>query len=528
MRRVMLSIWLIGSMLGLLVACVAPSGQDGAAPAGEKDEIIFSALGDPNAMAEHPWSQLVEEYNAAHPEVEVVVVAGLGWDALGTMILAGNAPDLMHVSMAGIFSAVPQMPYAVNVAPYLTEEDIADFGPLFNNLRHPADPDHILGFPVELRPEPEICANLDLFEEAGIDWQKIRAEGWTWDEFIEAAQKMTIDANGKHANEADFDPENIARWAWVDVRDGLAWQVGITMMNNGLAQFTGPGTASVGSQWDLTGPLAAESAQFVQDWLYKYHIADPATRAWGDPQFMQSFQYLIDGRGAMNSFGGATCLGGVAMYNQAIDNGEIAGEKLEARLWPLPTPYNAANMQSEVYSIRPIYLQMMSQEPYKGDKHTENVVNFAKWFISTETQIHLCKELSKAPCPLPARESVRSAILTDPARLADIDYMLARGKSIPQLGHPANSLISQQVWGPLIDQLLANEINGEQFAEQLGQQAQPFLDDWVNNATEQDAALINIWCTIPSWFPGPHYPNYTPQISEACQAKVEELGIATQ
>lgn len=65
----------------------------------------------------------------------------------------------------------------------------------------------------------------------------------------------------------------------------------------------------------------------------------------------------------MNSFGGATCLGGVQMYNQAIDSGEIAGEKLEARLWPLPTPYNPANMKSEVYSIRPIYLQIRCAMP---------------------------------------------------------------------------------------------------------------------------------------------------------------------
>lgn len=92
---------------------------------------------------------------------------------------------------------------------------------------------------------------------------------------------------------------------------------------------------------------------------------------------------------------------------------------------------------------------------------------------------------------------MRDAILTDPQRLADIDYMLARGKAIPQLGHPANSLISKQVWGPLVDQLLANEINGETFATQLGAQAQPLLDDWVNNATDQDTTLVKIWCTVP-------------------------------
>jgi ABC-type glycerol-3-phosphate transport system substrate-binding protein len=521
---------LIITVLPALLAACAPVAQSpgSAAPAGSRDRVVFSALGDPSSLGEHPWYQLIQEYNTSQSDVQVDVIAGLGWDALGTMILAGDAPDLMHVSMAGIFSAVPQMPYAVNVAPFLTEEDIADFGPLFDNLRHPTDPNHILGFPVELRPEPELCANIEVFEEAGVDWRKIRAEGWTWDEFIEAAQQITLDENGRRANEEGFDPTNVHRWAWVDVRDGLSWQIGIAMMNNGLPQFTGPGVASVGSVWELTGPRAAEAAQFIQDWLYTYHIADPVTRAWGDPQFMQSFQYLIDGRGAMNSFGGATCLGAVQMYNEAVESGEIAGEILEANVWPLPLPYNPENMESEVYSVRPIYLQMMQQDPFKGDEHTQNVADFANWFISAGTQIHLCTELSRAPCPLPARQSVREVVITDPQRLSDIEYMIARGKAIPQLGHPANSLISRQVWGPLVDRLLANEINGEEFAEQLAVQAQPLLDDWVNNATAQDEVLVRIWCTIPNWYPGPHYSGYTPQVSDACQAKMQELGITIE
>ena len=86
-------------------------------PAGEKDEIIFSALGDPNTMADHPWSQLVQEYNDAHPEVEVVVVAGMGWDALGTMILAGNAPD--QVIFNYIFDAQGQPVWTLGAVPNL-------------------------------------------------------------------------------------------------------------------------------------------------------------------------------------------------------------------------------------------------------------------------------------------------------------------------------------------------------------------------------------------------------------------------
>ena len=42
---------------------------------------------------------------------------------------------------------------------------------------------------------------------------------------------------------------------------------------------------------------------------------------------------------------------------------------------------------------------------------------------------------------------------------------------------------------------------------------------------EFEAALVELWCKVPTWFPGQFYPNYTPPVSEACQAKLQELGI---
>jgi ABC-type glycerol-3-phosphate transport system substrate-binding protein len=512
-------------MLFGFTAVFAPSAASTPRAQGDRDQIILSVLDAPTDFAAHPWYDLIEEYNASHPDVEVIALTGLGWDALATMILAGNPPDLMHVAMSGIFELVPQMPGAVDVSPWLTDEDIADFGPLFDTLRHPANPDHILGFPVELRPEPEMCANVALFEQAGIDWMKIRSQGWTWDEFIAAAQLLTVDENGKHPNEEGFDADNVATWGTGSLKDGLAWTLGIAMMNNGVAQYTGITMANVGSVWDLASPQAAEAAQWIQDWMYKYQITDPAFRAWGDPQFVQMFQYLIEGKTAMHAWGGTSCLGGVDLYNQAVERGEIAGTPLEAQLWPLPHPYNPANMPHEVYSVQPIYLQMMRQEPYKGDEHTENVAEFAKWFISTETQIRLCTEISEVPCPTPARQSVRQAVITDPQRQADIDYMVARIKTSPQFAHPVLPTIQRQLWNPAVDRLFANDVTGQEFVDEIAAGAQPMLDDWVTERTPEDAAMVELWCKVPSGFPGTFYPNYTPTVSAACQAKLQELGI---
>lgn len=492
-------------------------------PPGKRDKIIFSALGDATQIFDNPWYTLVQEYNSAHPEVEVVMVGGMGFDALATTILAGNAPDLIHGAISPLFGRVPEMPNSVDVTKWLTPEDIADYGPAIEALRNPIHPDQIVGFPVELQIYPQICANIDVFEKAGIDWMKIRKDGWTWDEFIAAAQKLTVDKNGKHPTDAGFDPANIQTWGWGTGGEALAEQVYLAMMNNGLPQYAGYNATAVGSVWDLKGPLAVEAAQWVYDWLYKYQITDPTFRAWGDAQRMLRLQMQVQGQIAMtNEYGCATAL---ARYNDAVDKGELAGTKLETHFHQLPLPYNDKNMKSELYSVLPIHLQVMKQDPYKGDQHTENVIAFAKWFTSAETQIHLCKDISAGACTVPARKSVRDAIITDPQAKAELEYIVARAKASPAMIHPAEVTIDTQIKLPAAEKMLAKEMTPQEMVDTVATQAQAQLDDWVNKTTEKDKALVQLWCTIPSWYPGSFYPNYKPPVSAACEAKVKELGI---
>lgn len=55
--------------------------------------------------------------------------------------------------------------------------------------------------------------NADIFEEEGIEPPSNDPdEAWTWEHFIEVAQQLTKDKNGKHPNEAGFDDQNIERF----------------------------------------------------------------------------------------------------------------------------------------------------------------------------------------------------------------------------------------------------------------------------------------------------------------------------
>ena len=48
------------------------------------------------------------------------------------------------------------------------------------------------------------------FDQMGVDYPPASYENaWTWDQFVEACRKLTVDGNGKHPDEEGFDPSNI-------------------------------------------------------------------------------------------------------------------------------------------------------------------------------------------------------------------------------------------------------------------------------------------------------------------------------
>lgn len=507
-------------LLGLLAMPTIAAAQ-------EKDQIVLGGLIDETTLGDNGWGQLIEEYNAANPDVEVIAVTGLEWEQMATMILAGDSPDLLLVS-SYIVSLAPNLPGSIDVSPWITEADRADYGTMLTQLEHPFIPGHIIGFPIEMRAEPEMCANLDVFSDEGIDVGKIRQEGWTWDEFIQVAQQLTVDANGHHPNEPEFDANNVTRWAYGGIRDSLIWYFYLSVQNNGV-----PPIAAFGGtfEYNRMKPQVAETAQWIQDWLYEYRIVNPAILGMGDPQLLLSFQELINGKTAIQANGGPVCEGMVEEYNLSVERGEIAGEALEANLGSLPLPYNPDNAEHETYIVRPIYLQMMSQQPYKGAAHAQNVGDFAAWLTSAETQLRLCTEIAEVSCPTPARQSVREVVVTDPQVRTDLERMVERSVYSPLTSGPATGPLRLQVRNPLMDQLFARQITGEQLAEEYGTRGQAIVDDWVRNATERDEVLVELQCTYPEGyvrFLPEDFPAYEPVVSAACQNKLSELGIETR
>lgn len=111
-----------------------------------------------------------------------------------------------------------------------------------------------------------IYYNADILEAAGITPPGFQDdEIWDWDTFITVCKELTVDANGRHPDDAGFDPDDIQQFA---VDWPLWWlPIGSAVYSNGGQLFTDDGLIG------LDSPEALEALQRLSDLIYVHHVA---------------------------------------------------------------------------------------------------------------------------------------------------------------------------------------------------------------------------------------------------------------
>lgn len=223
-------------------ATTAPAATEGTAPteaAGEKEKITitFSLWGDP---AEQETTQkALDVYNDSQDKVYVKALQ-IGRDEynekLQTMATSGEMPDCGMVAEDTVIGwARDGLLSDVDI--YAGQDNLPlDYLAFKYN-----------GKTVAYSAANEVLAlwyNKTMFDEAGIPYPPTTLdEAWTWDEFIEVAKKLTIDANGKHPGEAGFDKNKTVQYgAYVNQ---YTWQLEVWALSNGGSFFSPDGTSVV-------------------------------------------------------------------------------------------------------------------------------------------------------------------------------------------------------------------------------------------------------------------------------------------
>lgn len=278
---------------------------------------------------------LVNKYNAQQTKVHVTFTS-LQWTPLFakflTEIKGGTPPDIlaMHTFEIGQFADMGVLD-SNNIAKLkLNKSDYADVawnGTIYNGKQYavPLDED-VHG----------IFYNKDMFAKAGLtDAPK------TGDELISMGQKLTIDKNGKHPNEAGFDENNVVQYGL-----GFAMNHHVFYQTNALLAQEGstPFTSSMKSV-NLDVDKTAKAIGFLEDLVFKYKVVPNGEKSDITDFTSNKVAMIIDGPWQIPTLEGSTVKWASAPYPKVFDKQAVWGA-VEVLTFPASQKADASKKQA--------------------------------------------------------------------------------------------------------------------------------------------------------------------------------------
>lgn len=378
----------------VLSACGTGAPAATEAPAEKAKVVIFVGFGtgtDPDQVSAQ--EALAKKFNDSHDSIEMeflIVPVEESTERYLAMVAGGNAPQL--VGPHGTSTIAKFKDQWEDVTPYIEKDkyDLSDFyGPATTINKYP---DLDAGLPLGLYPS-FIFYNKDAFDAAGLEYptHDYTDTSWNIEALREIAMQLTLDANDKTPNDADFDPATIKQWGYADT-----W-------TDGRGQFTMFGAPSKGRPTSddyktasYNSPEWIFGAQWLHDSIFKDHFTPDST-----------------GIGAIDADTGDPFGGGhVAIwYSHTWYMSEGLNE--------LPFKYDVAplfyNQKGE--RIARIHADLFTMP--KTAQNKDAAWEVMKWLVAPEQIVDVCKVYG---C-LPARKSSQEAYLSYlKERYPGIDY----------------------------------------------------------------------------------------------------------
>jgi multiple sugar transport system substrate-binding protein len=225
---------------------------------GEKTVLTFCNWGD--GTEQKMFESIFQRYMAEHPDVEInylFIPWGEYMTKLNTMAASGTMPDMgqmiEHSSLLwaeyGMFEDVSDVFNSGAIAPRI---DAVSFKGKYGS---------VLGSSY-INEVTVLFYDKDYCDKMGVTVPSDPENAWTWDEFLQACIKLTVDVNGKHPGEEGFDANNIAVYGVSDV------SYDIMAMSNGGGIYNRDYT----EVW-LDKPETIEAIQAVADLRNVYHVS---------------------------------------------------------------------------------------------------------------------------------------------------------------------------------------------------------------------------------------------------------------
>lgn len=365
---------------------------------------------------------LVNEFNSSQTAVKVNFTSQQ-WTQMFTKFLAdyqaGSTPDVvaMHTFEMGQFVNMGVLDSEAIKKMNLKESDYiktAWDGCTYDKT--------LYGVPLDVNMHA-LYYNKDLFKKAGIE-----KAPKTKDELISAAQKLTVDANGKNATESGFNSANIKQYGFGFLQNHHGfYQIYGLMNQEGYNPFTTDMTKIT-----LDTAKVSPAIQFLQDLAYKYKVTPVGEKSPIDDFKAGTVAMVIDGNWQLSGVKSVSFDWDTAEYPQIFSQKAVWGA---SELVALPKNKDTAKQNAAA-----TFVKWLSE-------------NSAKWAESGQIPANLAAQ--KASTKLKGIEAYN----------AELDYV----KFLP--AHPkAVKIFSSSAPSPILtaaQNALLNNKNADEITKQL-------------------------------------------------------------
>jgi multiple sugar transport system substrate-binding protein len=405
-KRIFALVALFTALSTLLAACAQPSAAPQptaavaqptavpptAAPAdsGKVEIRWYIGLGTGDAPElQAPQQAVVDAFNASHPNINLkmeVVLYASAYETLATQVTSGNPPDI--VGPVGVSGAEGFHGLWLDLSPYIekTNYDLSQFDKSAVDF-YKVGGEGQLGIPYAVYPSM-IFFQKALFDEAGLNyppkkvgekykWPDGTEEEWNYATLQKVAMKLTVDANGKTADQDGFDAKKITQYGFVWQGHDDARAIGSYWGADKLVEPDGK-TARIPPQW-------ADAWKWTYDSIWKYHF---------QPDYAL---YQSEAWGASNPFNsGKVAMGETFLwYTCCMDN---AGDKWDIAVVPAYNGKTTANLNADTFRI------------FKATKHPAEAFEVLSYLLGDSQP---AKDLLVAYGAFPARKSLQASFVDE-------------------------------------------------------------------------------------------------------------------
>lgn len=250
----------IASMAGLgaLSACGGDSVGGGAG------DLRFAYWG--SSFEQKAIAAMLEDFGRSHQGTNVtpLYIPYTNYATkITTLVASGSQPDVAYLDNVQLYQ-LAEKGKLVNLYPYLKKyPQLADRLPtsyFWYGKNHLVASQLAEGVQI-------LWFNRKSFADAGAELPPGDvSQAWTWDDFVAAAERTTLDNNGKRPTESGFDAKNIRQFGTTaQFNTGFMYAM---LQSNGADMFDESGT-----KYTLDSPAAIEVVQNMQDLIYQHRVA---------------------------------------------------------------------------------------------------------------------------------------------------------------------------------------------------------------------------------------------------------------